>query len=292
MTTYRSRRIFVSFADAKYEPSLRRIAAQAEAMNVYDDICPRRERDLPDSFVRRHRGLLRPGVRGFGYYVWKPQIVYDALEQCRNGDIVQWCDAGCHLQPAGRSRLHEYFALAESSASGILAFKFSPPVPPFRHDGRPLLNCKNVEWCKSDVLAHYDLLEDKAFLEDFQVVTTTFFIRKTDATMAIVRQWRNDSDGDVSLFDDSPSRLPNSPRFIEHRHDQSVFSCLAWRHGCESISACEVDYPHLAGESRPCQIVANYPVCAMRDKKYSLRFRAVRKMRRLWSTYFGDRGRG
>lgn len=292
MNTPRGRRILTTFADDKYLPSLRRIVAQAKAMNVYDEIWPRRERDLSGSFLQRHRGFLRPNVRGFGYYIWKPQVVYDALVQCHDGDIVQWCDAGCHLRPAGRQRLLEYFDLAAAAPSGVLAFKFTPPAPPFPHDGRPLPKLVNIEWCKSDCLAHFGLLEDAAFLEDFQVTSTTFFVRKTAATMAVMRRWRDDVDGDASLFDDSPSCLPNSPRFREHRHDQSAFSCLAWLHGFQSLTAFEFDYPLLPGEPKPSPVIDGYPVCAVRDKKHSLRFRAVRKLRRLWRSFFGHHDGG
>ncbi|MFM8892675.1 MAG: hypothetical protein ACKOTB_13835, partial [Planctomycetia bacterium] len=239
MPTLHGRRVLVSFADAKYAASLRRLAAQAREMGVYDEVWTRNERDLPAWFRHQHRAILQPHVRGFGYWIWKPQVVLDALERCGTGDIVHYCDAGCHLQPAGRRRLLEYFELAESAASGVLAFKYLPLRPPPRHDGRPLPHYRNVEWCKSDVLSLFGLLEDAAYLEDYQSWSGTFFVRKTDTTMAVFQKWRDALRGNVSLVDDSPSRLPNSPRFIEHRHDQAVFSCLAWRHGFETLSAFE-----------------------------------------------------
>ncbi|NDC62583.1 MAG: hypothetical protein EBZ59_01025 [Planctomycetia bacterium] len=282
------RRIFVTFADAKYEPSLRRIARQARAMDVYDEILIRRKRDLDPRFVRRHRDILRPNVRGYGYWIWKPQVVHAALEQCRDGDIVHYCDAGCHLLAAGRPRLLEYFALAESAESGVLAFKFEPPRPPFRHDGRPLPGFRNIEWCKADLLGTCGLLDDRAFLEDFTLAATTFFVRRSRATLDFVREWRDFMDRNVPLIDDSPSHRPNLPEFREHRHDQAVFNCLAHGRGFETASAYEFDYPSLPGEPRPCDITAGYPICAVRDKKIRFATRVWRKLGRWWSALSGS----
>lgn len=279
-------RIFVSFADSKYEPSLRRIGRQAEAMRVYDRIWLRRERDLSHTFVQRHHELLRSRVRGFGYFIWKPQVVLEALDRCNDGDVVHYCDAGCHLLVAGRKRLLEYFALAEAASSGVLAFQFDPPRPPFPHDGRPLPHFRNIEWCKADLLDRFGLLSDHEFLESYTVAATTFFVRKSEATMAIIREWRDFMQNNVVLIDDSPSRLPESFRFREHRHDQAVFGCLAYMHGFDSLSAYEFDYPSLPGEPRPCKIVATYPICAVRDKKYTIQYRFMNKLRSLWSSLF------
>lgn len=251
-------------------------------MRVYDDIVPRRRKDLDAQFVRRHHNLLQPGVRGYGYWIWKPQVVYDALEHCNDGDLVHYCDAGCHLRPAGRSRLLEYFYLAEAADSGVLAFNFEPPRPPFRHDGRPLPGYRNIEWCKADLLERLGLLEDREFLEGFTFAATTFFVRRSHATLAFIRKWRDFMDQNVALIDDSPSRRPNFAEFKEHRHDQAVFNCLARGHQFETVSAYEFDYPCLDGEPRPCTITADYPICALRDKKLSLTTRLRRRLGLWW----------
>jgi hypothetical protein len=282
-----TRRIFVSFADTKYEASLRRIVRQARAIAAYDEIWPYSERNLDPAFLHRHRDLLQPTTRGFGYFMWKPHVVFHALEKCCDGDVVHYCDAGCHIRAAGRQRLFDYFNLAVASRSGVLGFKFTPPTPPFRHDGRPLPGFRNIDWCKADLLDHFSLLDDTEFLEDYTFAATTFFVRKSDATMAIIREWRDVMDDNVPLIDDSPSRKPNHPRFIEHRHDQAVFNCLARRYNFDHLSAYEFDYPSLEGEPRPCDIVASYPIHALRDKKRSWRFRLSLRLWRLLQTVIG-----
>lgn len=284
----RPRRLFVSFANDTYEPSLRRIARQAKEMEVYDEISTHREGDLDPQFVRRHRDILRSGVRGYGYWIWKPQVVHAALERCRDGDVVHYCDAGCHLLIAGRQRLLDYFALAESAESGILAFKFEPPRPPFRHDGRPLPGYRNIQWCKADLLDACGLLGDRVFLDDYMFAAGTFFVRKSAATLAFIREWRDFMDHNVPLIDDSASLRRNLPEFREHRHDQAVFNCLSRSRGFEAVSAYEFDYPSLPGEPRPCAITAGYPICAVRDKEIRFSSRVWRRIRRWWQVASGS----
>ena len=45
------------------------------------------------------------------------------------------------------------------------------------------------------------------------------------------------------LVDDSPSVLANAPNFVEHRHDQSVFSLLTKKHNLFSRHTLDcIDY--------------------------------------------------
>jgi len=46
-----------------------------------------------------------------------------------------------------------------------------------------------------------------------------------DKTRELVNRWYEFC-CDYHLIDDSPSVVPNLPEFIEHRHDQAVFSLL------------------------------------------------------------------
>lgn len=60
---------------------------------------------------------------------------------------------------------------------------------------------------------------------------------------------------DFSLIDDSPSKSENMNGFIEHRHDQSVFSLLFKVHGC---------IPFESGDTIP--YIGENPIWGCRDK--------------------------
>lgn len=82
-----SRIWFVTFASSNAKRTLRRICRQA----VDFGFAPSRvnafsERDLAPEFFAKMELRLRKGVRGFGYWCWKPQIVLQALQRMPDGD--------------------------------------------------------------------------------------------------------------------------------------------------------------------------------------------------------------
>ena len=115
--------IFLTFADSRMAKARRRICRQARAMKIYTKIIGASEADLDRGFLKHFEKLLIPGSRGFGCMCWKPQIVRQTLETMKDGDILHYVDAGCHLNPRGRWRLEEYFSLVQSSPTGILGIR-------------------------------------------------------------------------------------------------------------------------------------------------------------------------
>lgn len=74
------------------ERSRQRIQRQAASLNVYDQIHVWSEHDLGDDFRRRHRSILRPGSRGFGYWIWKPYLIDSLLRRMSDGDVLHYAD--------------------------------------------------------------------------------------------------------------------------------------------------------------------------------------------------------
>ena len=65
-----------------------------------------------------------------------------------------------------------------------------------------------------------------AILETVQYVGGVFLIKKTEFTRGLMQFIKTFIKENPTLIDDSPSLVPNDPTFIEHRHDQSLFSIL------------------------------------------------------------------
>lgn len=265
------------------QPTLARIAAQAAEMQVYDSIVTQTEKDLCPAFRERHHQHLRPGVRGFGYWCWKPQCILQQLENLQPGDILQYTDAGCHLRLEGRQRLLEYFAIAQEVSGGVLAFQANPPLPPFPHDGRPLLDLRNARWCKGDLLDYLGLRNNEAVLQSQSTGATVLLLRKSDESLSLLRSWIDVFEDDFRYIDDSPSISPNPPCFTEHRHDQSIFSLLAYQAGITTVSAYEYWYPSREDPSQPdWEALKSYPIHARRDRKLSGKAKILRELRRLF----------
>jgi hypothetical protein len=65
-------------------------------------------------------------------------------------------------------------------------------------------------------------------------MATSFILKKCDHTLKIINEWYNFS-CIYNLLDDSESNIKNDDSFIEHRHDQSIFSLIRKKYGTEII---------------------------------------------------------
>jgi hypothetical protein len=275
-----SRRILVAFADSRLQPSAMRLARQAAEMRVYDRVLIMNERDLQPAFRARYRHQLRPGTRGFGYWVWKPEVLRQVGATCADGDLLQYVDIGCHLHPPGRARLEEYFAMAADAECGMLAFALRLPADhgASRWQGHPPRDLSERCWTKGDLLDHLGVRHRSDVVDTPQVIATHFFMRWGTATRLFLDRWGAVWAHDFTLMDDTPSRSDNLPGFIEHRHDQSVFSILCKLGGVPTLSAVECDYPAADGRA-DWGALESFPVHARRDLQHS------------WTARWAARGR-
>lgn len=207
-----------TFSDSRLKHSAKRLVRQAKRIGVFSKIISLDESTLDLEFRAKHSGILRPDVRGFGFWIWKPQVIIQALRTVKNGQIVLYLDVGCHLNHRGLPRLHEYFEIVSESKSGILAFDLT-------HEG--VIDQKVVEWTKSDTLDFFKVLSDEKIKQSAQIVAGIILIEKRESTVNFFENWLDIMETNLNLIDDSPSVTPNDQSFIENRHDQSIFSILA-----------------------------------------------------------------
>ncbi len=260
------KRKFICFADSRMMSSLKRLHNQAEQMQFFDEISTLSELDLPDDFRVKHAKLMKRGVRGFGYWVWKPYIIQKALEALNDGDELWYLDTGCHLNPKGRDRLFHYAEVLANTPLGIAAFELETA-------------CSDRAYTKMDLLVHMGVHDKPEITDSGQLCTTHILMRKCPPVMQFVEDWKS-AWNDMHLVDDTPSLIPNFPEFIEHRHDQSVFSIMAKLRGAAKLSGTET-WP---GASRDWSKLQNFPFWDKRDLGFSAHTiaRFFRKIKRIW----------
>lgn len=259
------KKIFLTFADQRMHRALERINHQAIKMGVYDCIIIANENNLDLNFRENFKKYLTPEHRGFGYWTWKAQIILQTLLQMSDGDLLQYTDAGCHLNQSGRKKLDEYFSKAQKSESGILAFQ---AIPPSFHNGKiKLPDLRESKWCKGDLCDALAVRSSSNVMGTQAIGATVIFIKKCDESISVVRKWLAVYQNNISLIDNSNSKSEDLPGFVEHRHDQSIFSILAKLNRVETVSAYEYWYPHARYPLIPdWRILKDYPIHAKRDK--------------------------
>lgn len=281
------KKVFLTFASSDLSKALSRIHRQALDMKCYDDIRICDENSLDVDFRKRFAKQLAKNSRGYGYWCWKPQIILQTLNQMNDGDVLQYTDAGCHLNPKGLVRLKDYFNFAINASSGILAFEACPPKnSPLKYDGRPLPDLPDYKWVKGDLLDYFKVRSDQKITHTPTIGAGIIFIKKCSASMEIIEQWLSVIKTDFSLIDDTPSKSTNIEGFIEHRHDQSIFSILCKINSIETLSGFEYWYPKKDTCNLPSwREMDCMPVHAKRDKQKSIKSLVIAKLSKLESKF-------
>lgn len=206
--------------------------------------------------------------RGFGYWLWKPQLIRHALSTLPSGSVLVYLDAGCQLNVNERAtdRLADYSRIAQES--GVFAMRTGLTLS---------------SWCKADLMDRLNLSEaqgEKKLLEP-----GVLFLTRTPGSMMFVQRWLDLAREESHHYlDDSPSRIANSPHFVEHRHDQAIFSCLYVADGLQDLPL-ETYFPNrwsTSGRNFPIWAARNcYPLPIVGSSISARMFLRARRMRRL-----------
>jgi hypothetical protein len=91
-------------------------------------------------------------------------------------------------------------------------------------------------WQKMDVVRRLGMSTEA--LETGQILGGVVALRVDDSNIDLTQEWLELCVADnYHLVDDSPSEINEHSEFIEHRHDQSLFSALIKRDGANIIPA-------------------------------------------------------
>ncbi len=200
--------ILITYGNEPFYNSLEILKKMAEATPFFDKIITYTDRDLPHNILSNK--LLQHN-RGGGYWLWKPYIIKKTLEEIAEGDdIVVYSDAGNEI--FNDDQWKTYFQIMEKHHA--IVFKF-----------RELMKY----WTRQNLLKQYsDSCHNLG--EMYQIAGgLTFWNRKA---LPIVNEWYEIMCSCPDFVLDVPpeQRKHEAPYFREHRHDQAILSCLAYRY--------------------------------------------------------------
>ena len=152
--------------------------------------------------------------RGYGYWYWKPFIVMSKLNRLKDGEILLYADIGCEFSKFGDAQLLDFMDLLDqqSIVANITNKRYTEEM-----------------YTKKSLLDQFQL--EVSDVKSPQIAATWILMKVDDDSRRFVKEWL-DLCG-VNRFKNIDDSLTNreEPQFIEHRHDQSVFSCLFKRYG-------------------------------------------------------------
>lgn len=157
-------------------------------------------------FYQLNREIL-DAERGSGFWLWKPYIIYKALLDMNENDVLIYSDAGIEF-------INDVSHIINVMDEDVFLF------------GN---NWNHVDWCKMHVIKTINANNyySSMLMEDHlkQVQASVIFIRPTLKAKEFVKEWLMYCQM-PGLIDDSPSKVPNYPTFRDHRHDQAILTCL------------------------------------------------------------------
>ena len=199
-----------------------RLGGEARTSGWFDDVVIESPLTLASEhadFWKDHRPFLQANSRLYGYAIWKPYLIRHHLNSLAPDWGLCYLDAGCVLNPNPQSRERLEVYRERAADTGLWATRLDLPRWGYQE-------FTEWNWTKSDVLDAFDAGETARSSPQLQ--SGMLMMTPSPATHELASAWEQFSvmDG-YRLSTDAPSRLGEPAGFIEHRHDQSLFSVAA-----------------------------------------------------------------
>lgn len=205
---------FVTFADTRMHRTMQRILQEAKALNIFDGVLGMDETKMSKSWKERNAKFIMENPRGFGLWIWKPEVILQALKKIPDNAILVYADAGCTLNKEGIPRLKEYVQMVKDCSGHRLAFQ--------------LTGFREEQFTTEYVLRALDFTS-KEQRDSYQLVGGISLIQKTPENLGFVTLWNQIVQTQHMLT--GGLHIPCSPSYRDHRHDQSIWSILNKKFG-------------------------------------------------------------
>lgn len=201
---------FITYGDALFEDTKRRIIKEAKNANVFNSIIDYSHSDLSSELKASSLMKIR---RGGGLWSWKPDVILSTMAKCDDGDIIVYADAGCTIEKS--KEWQRYFNILNSSYDIIASRIFQ----------------KNEQWTRKEIIDHFNL-NNSSWLTNYQFQATTIILKVSSFTRLFVKEWRDTIISHPEYVMDVPKELLSLQiiNFIENRHDQAVYSALIYKY--------------------------------------------------------------
>jgi hypothetical protein len=202
---------FMSFGGPtpNYHATLARICGEATSFGEFASIRGYDELTLKSdpAFWNKHGAFIESRWRGYGYWVWKSYLILRRLREINDGDILVYSDAGCSINSGGKARFGNYIDMLNTTESGVLTFQ---------------LEHRERAYTKSKLYEYFGMSPDLD--ESLQHLSGIILLKKNANSLKLVTEW-NDIMKRYDLIDDDEVSNEH-PEFVDHRHDQSIWSML------------------------------------------------------------------
>lgn len=183
--------------------------------NLFDEVKLLTNDDL-DDYIKPivENNINKYGMRGYGYWIWKPYIILQELNKLEEGDILVHLDIHCNLYKVKNIFDNIINELNDKSIIlGVAGF-----------NDYIYTTTKLRKYIENKL--NYKFTDDE--LNKFQFESGIQFIKNTQFSRNFIKQWFDLMLNGLDYVSDMYNTdISNHKTFIENRHDQSVISLLA-----------------------------------------------------------------
>lgn len=193
----------LSYSTPNFRWSQRLLVLSAKLTGIKQCISKTRTDLEKTDFYKQYRYILDQ-PRGGGYWLWKPYYLLETLQQLHEGDILVYADSAALLW----KRLdHVIEHVQKNNGLGL-----------FYNAG------KLSHYCKRDLFVAMNCDEERYYTAPLIHANFMIFV-KNETTLSFLTEVLNYATTS-ELITDAPNGLgkENISGFIDHRHDQSIFS--------------------------------------------------------------------
>lgn len=222
----------LTFADGKYRASQQSLAKSA--INVgFSHAITLSWPDIENTEFWKSNQSILTQPRGAGYWLWKPYIIRKHLEHCAPNEVLFYSDSAV-------DGLYNFDQFPTKLVERVMESKQGFVIGPVLHQTGAL-----SRWCKRDSLLLTGMDQEK-ILQQPMIQAGWNLWRNTTKAKEFLDLWLLACADPRALTDQANELgLPNYPDFIDHRHDMSLLTLLAYREKVEVLDVANTGIFHL-----------------------------------------------
>jgi hypothetical protein len=191
--------IHITFADRFYFAAANSLSSSMAKFDISTSIFT--PFAIGEEFKRKNFQILQE-EKGAGLWLWKPYFIKLTLQSLEDGQILFYTDAGCEVISDPRNLI----TILNDSDIGLFE----------------LTDKKEKFYTKSNVINHFELRQDQCNAP--MRLASFLLFRKSCQSISFVNEWLEICTKKFLLDDSLRNEIQG---FIDHRHDQSILSCLS-----------------------------------------------------------------
>jgi len=204
-------KILLNYADGKFLESQFKNSQSGLAAG-FNVVYQMNRSEISPVFIEQNQEIMSQ-KRGAGYWLWKPYFIHSILFNMTKDDVLFYADSGSVFV----RRMDGIFKAVMDDPKGIVGFTLA---------GGHL----EKHYTKRDLFIHMDMNKPE-YTDTPQRMASFMCFRRTPESVAIAWEYLKLSCTPHLVMDAPNADGWIEPGFVDHRHDQSIWSLLTKKHG-------------------------------------------------------------